>query len=442
MKHILVVDDDPAMLSLLEAVLSSGGFRVETAIDAKEALVKYSLFDADLVLTDLELPGMSGIELLREGKRQRPECRWVVLTAYGSIASAVEAMRSGASDYLTKPLSEPEALLHVIRRVLREAEAEQTISLLSEELGRQFPPPEVLFLGGEMQKIHQLVREVSPTSATVLITGPSGTGKELVARTIHQLSPRAKKPFITVHCAALAESVLESELFGHEKGSFTGATGIRKGRFELADGGTLFLDEIGEISQSMQVKLLRVLQERCFERVGGERSILTDIRVITATNRNLRAEVTNGKFREDLYYRINVFPLQLPSLIERREAIIPLAEYFTKKFSAAFNKKITGFTRSAHQALSAYSWPGNIRELQNVIERAIILAHGEIDARHFNLETPGNFTATPKGILQINERETIKKVLAEVGGNRKQAALRLGISVRTLHYRIKEYNLT
>jgi DNA-binding NtrC family response regulator len=269
---------------------------------------------------------------MRLGKKEKPDVRWIIITAYGSIGNAVEAMKAGASDYLTKPFHNPDELRHVIRRVLREAEAERTISLLSEELGRQFPPTEMIFLGEKMQQVYQMVREVAPTPATVLISGPSGTGKELVARMIHQLSPRMEKPFVAVHCAALAETLLESELFGHERGAFTGAVAPRKGRFELADGGTMFLDEIGEVPFSVQVKLLRVLQEREFERVGGTKSLVVDVRVISATNKDLKTEVSSGRFREDLFYRLNVFPIVLPPLIKRPEAIIPLAVFLSKNF--------------------------------------------------------------------------------------------------------------
>jgi len=286
-----------------------------------------------------------------------------------------------------------------------------------------------------------LVKEVAPTPATVLISGPSGTGKELVARVIHQSSPRREKPFVAVHCAALAETLLESELFGHERGAFTGATTARKGRFELADGGTLFLDEIGELPSAVQVKLLRVLQEREFERVGGTKPVSVDVRVISATNKDLKSEVSSGNFREDLFYRLNVFPISLPPLADRPEAILTLADYFGRKFGDAFGKKPVAFTEGAQSALLKYGWPGNIRELQNIIERAVILASGEIDAHHLNIESSNDDEATADGLLQKVEKEAIQKVLSEVGGNRKKAAQVLGISLRTLQYRIKEFEL-
>jgi DNA-binding NtrC family response regulator len=440
-KRILVVDDDELMRSFLSSVLREEGYGVEEARNGTEGLAKLPGSDFELVITDLRMPDMSGLALMQEGKRARPDVRWIIITAYGSIGSAVEAMKAGASDYLTKPFRDPDELRHVIGRVLREADAETKITLLSEELGRQFPAAETIFLGEKMEQVRKLVSDVAPTATTVLVTGQSGTGKELIARVIHDLSPRRKEPFVAVHCAALAENLLESELFGHERGAFTGAVATRKGRFELADGGTIFLDEIGEISAAIQVKLLRVLQEKEFERVGGMRPLSVDVRIVAATNKDLKAEIAAGRFREDLYYRLNVFPIALPSLAERREAILPLAEYFLKKFAAAFGKSIAGLSPGARSALENYPWPGNVRELQNVVERSVILAQGEIGVTHLNLEPLRAPLVPAESVLKANERETIRKVLDEMGGNRKQAARILGISLRTLQYRIKEYGL-
>jgi DNA-binding NtrC family response regulator len=440
-KTILIVDDDELMRSFLLTVLTEEGHKVAEAKSGREALSALSREEFDLVVTDLRMPGLSGLDLMREGKTVRPDARWVMVTAYGSIGNAVEAMKAGASDYLTKPFHSPDELRHVVRRVLKEADAKARISLLSEELGRRFPPTEMIFLGKKMDEVHRLVREVAPTPASVLIAGPSGTGKELVARVIHQLSPRHEEAFVAVHCASLAETLLESELFGHERGAFTGAVSARKGRFELADGGTIFLDEIGEIPPSVQVKLLRVLQEKEFERVGGTKPLSIDTRIISATNKDLKAEVLAGRFREDLFYRLNVFPIGLPPLAERREAILPLAEYFMKMFTTAFGKKTADISAEAVNALLAYAWPGNVRELQNVMERAVILSGGTIEPGHLNLDLRGADLTMQNGLLRETERETIRKVIADVGGNRKKAAQILGISLRTLQYRIKEYGL-
>jgi len=440
-KSILVVDDDPMIRSFLSTILKEEGHRVEEAESGRSGLAKFQAAEFDLVVTDLRMPDLSGLDLIREGRKLRPESRWVIITAYGSIGNAVEAMKVGASDYLTKPFSSPEELRHVIRRVLKEADQERRLSLLAEELGRQYPPSELIFLGRAMAPVRRLVEEVAPTPATVLVTGPSGTGKELVARLIHQWSPRRDGPFVGVHCGALAETLLESELFGHERGAFTGATALRKGRFELADGGTLFLDEIGDVSPAIQVKLLRVLQEKQFERVGGTRTLTVDVRIVSATNRDLRAAVAEGRFREDLYYRLSVFPIELPPLKERGDAILPLAEYFAAKFGAAFGKRVPSLSEDAKSALVSYGWPGNIRELQNVIERAVILSAGTIEASQLNLDSEPDRRGAAEGLLKSSERELIRKTLEESGGNRRKAAEVLGISLRTLQYRIKEFGL-
>jgi DNA-binding NtrC family response regulator len=440
-KSILVIDDDRLIRSFISTILKEDGHHIEEAGSGRSGLDKLRTADFELVITDLRMSDISGMDVLREGRNIRPEARWIIITAYGSIENAVEAMKMGASDYLTKPFGSPDELRHVVRRVLKEVEQEQKLSLMSEELGKQYPPPAMIFLGNRMDSVRRLVEEVAPTPATVLITGPSGTGKELVARLIHRLSPRKDGPFVSVHCAALAETLLESELFGHERGAFTGATATRKGRFELADGGTLFLDEIGDIALAIQVKLLRILQEREFERVGGTKLISVDTRIISATNRDLKSAVADGRFREDLYYRLNVFPIALPTLKERSEAILPLAEYFASKFGASFGKKISGITEAAKAALFAYRWPGNIRELQNVMERAVILSGGVIDITQFNLETAQGATDAADGLLKLGEKELIRKTLLETRGNRRKAAELLGISLRTLQYRIKEYEL-
>ena len=440
-RAVLVVEDDPLMRSFLTEVLAGEGHRVESAANGREGLARLEQEAWDLVITDLRMPGIDGLTLLREGRKTRPEARWIVVTAHGSVESAVEAMKAGASDYLLKPFKNPDEVRLVAQRALREGEREARITLLSEELGRDFPPLELIFLGAAMEQLRTLVREVAPTTAGVLLTGASGTGKEVLARVVHAWSPRHDRPFVAVNCAALAESLLESELFGHERGAFTGAVSARKGRFELADGGTLFLDEIGEIAPSVQVKLLRVLQERVVERVGGARPIPVDVRVVAATNRDLKALVAAGKFREDLYYRLNVFPLRLPTLAERADAILPLAEFFRARYAARFGKQVDRFSEAAREGLRRYAWPGNVRELQNVVERAVILASGEIDIGHLSLEPP-EVCSPARDDLRAMERETIERVLRESGGSRRTAAERLGISLRTLQYRLKEYGLS
>ncbi|MBN1380621.1 MAG: sigma-54-dependent Fis family transcriptional regulator [Deltaproteobacteria bacterium] len=438
---ILIIDDDGPMRSFLAAVLKEDGYSVEEAKNGREGLARIEARNFDLVITDLRMPDLSGIDVIRSGRVKKPDLLWIIITAYGSIGNAVEAMKVGAADYLTKPLQSPDELRHVVKRVLKEAEAQKKTDLTAEELGKQYPPQEMIFLGEQMKKTQRLVEEVAPTTATVMITGPSGTGKELIARTIHQMSPRKYRPFVSVHCAALTETLLESELFGHERGAFTGAVATRKGRFEMADGGTLFLDEVGEIPPATQVKLLRVLQEREFERVGGTKKISVDVRIIASTNRDLKQETAAGRFREDFYYRLNVFPMVMPSLSQRRDAILTLADHFARQFAGIFGKKFKGFTPEANSALLAYLWPGNIRELQNVIERAVILSAGTIDVTQLNLESIPHAPQDGRGLLSAAEREMIEKVLQDAGGNRKEAAKRLGISLRTLQYRIKEYGI-
>jgi DNA-binding NtrC family response regulator len=359
--RILVVDDEVNARTALAELLRDEGYDVETAADAFKALGKYETFSPHVVVTDLKMPGMDGIELVQKIRASEDPAAVVVMTAFGAVASAVEAMRAGAAEYLTKPLNFDE-LLVVLGKVFEQQELRRETRQLRQRVRDRVAPNNIVGDSPPMQRVFEIVDQVAPSRATVLITGESGTGKELVANALHQRSPRCSGPFIKLHCAALAESLLESELFGHERGSFTGAMARKDGRFQLADGGTLFLDEIGEISPSIQVKLLRFLQEHEFERVGGTQTIRVDVRVIAATNRNLTEEVAKGRFREDLYYRLNVVALEMPPLRERRSDIPALAKFFLDRYVKDNGKAIDGFAPETLELLAAYDWPGNVRE--------------------------------------------------------------------------------
>jgi two-component system response regulator FlrC len=441
---ILVVDDEPAMRLLLSSVLVEEGHDVTSAASGEEALQLIAKRHFHLVLTDLKMPGISGLELLEQVKRDDPGTAVIILTAFGTVEGAVEAMRMGAVHYLLKPLSNPEELRLSVRRVLEERRVTDETTNLRQATEAVFPFGEIVAGDGKMQAALELGRSVAPTDATVLITGETGTGKELMARAIHHWSPRAGQSFVAVNCAALAESLLESELFGHEKGSFTGAVGQRRGRFELAHGGTLFLDEIGEMTHALQSKLLRVLQEGTFERVGGTKTVTVDVRVIAATNRDLQRLVAERIFREDLYYRLSVFPILLPSLRERPADILPLAARILQQANRRFGKRIVGFAGDVPALLQEYAWPGNIRELQNVVERAVILCRDErIPSAHLHLSVspPVPSADAPKTLMDL-EREAILSALAAHKGNRRKAADQLGIGLRTLYTRLREYGIS
>lgn len=440
---LLVVDDDPAQRQFLRAVLERE-YRVTAASDGEEARQLLAKQGYDLILTDERMPRLSGLELLRWVRENAPETPVVLLTAYGSIEAAVEAMRLGAADYLTKPVESPEELRLVIRRCLRQKTwaAEQAVTRAEREL--EFPADIVAESPGMRQALH-LARQVAPETTTVLLTGESGTGKEVVARYIHRLSPRTDGPFVAVNCAALAETLLDSELFGHEKGAFTGAVQSRPGRFELAHGGTLFLDEVGEMSLALQAKLLRVLQERRFERVGGTRTLEVDVRLIAATNRDLRTAMEERTFREDLFYRLNVFPIHLPPLRERREDILPLAEHFFRTLNRRMNRPPRRFSDEARRRLLGSDWPGNVRELRNAVERALIVASSDqVTPEDLPLGTTppaAPFFEPGRTTLAQLERHAILETLRFFEGNRRKTAAALGISLRTLHYRLREYGL-
>jgi len=444
--RILITEDDTTFRSLLRAVLKGEGYETREAENAEDALILLEKESFDLVLTDLKMPGMSGLDLFKIVRSDPAHPAFIVLTAFGTIEEAVSATRDGIFDFLTKPLKDPESLRTVVRKALEERRREREYSGLKEKESSGFPPDEIMFAGKAMKEVKRLISDVAQAQATVLIQGESGTGKELAAKTVHMMSKRNSSAFITINCAAIPDNLLESELFGHEKGAFTGAVQARRGKFEIAHGGTLFLDEIGELPLSLQAKLLRVLQERKFERVGGNREISVDVRVVAATNRSLIEEVQEKRFRDDLYYRINVFPITLPPLRQREDAIPVLADYFIKKFSVQIGKKISGLDPEAKQAIMEYSWPGNIRELQNAIERAVILGKGILkisdfpDIRERPVQASEGMQESPA--LEEIEKKAIIEALKKSGNNRTLAADLLGISRRTLQYRIKDYGLS
>jgi two-component system, NtrC family, response regulator len=454
MDTILVVDDEVNYLTIMEAILGDAGYEVLTAPSAPDALKIAGASDLDLVLTDMKMPRMSGIELLEEFHRLYPNLPVIIMTAYGTVEKAVTAMKKGAFDYILKPFKNEEILM-TIAKALEHRHLILKNLLLNEELEKKYGFPNIVGESKVMQEILALVKRVAQSRATVLVTGESGTGKELIARAIHQCSTRASKSFISVNCAALTETLLESELFGHERGAFTNAVAMRKGRFELADGGTLFMDEVAEMSQALQVKLLRILQEMEFERVGGTRTIKVDVRVVAASNRDLKEEVEAGRFREDLFYRLNVVHLHLPSLRQRQEDISLLAAHFIKKYVQENLRDKTRITPEALNLLSQYAWPGNVRELENVMERAVILCsdntitpqdlpaelapapeehHLEID-RFIPLHTP-----LPEALDSIEE-QMIRRALEKSGQVQVRAAELLGITKSLLQYKLKKYRL-
>lgn len=441
--RILLVEDDETFRGFLRTILEDEGHEVKTAEDGVKGLSLLRHEQFDLVISDLKMPGKGGLELFRETRNDPAPPQFIFLTAFGKVDEAVAAMKEGAVDFLTKPLADPDALIVLVSRAIESQNRGRDYVSLKESEAAGLPPEELLFAGHAMGEVRKLVHNVATTTANVLIYGESGTGKELVARTIHLLSTRKRGGFIPLNCAAIPENLLESELFGHEKGAFTGAVQARQGKFELARGGTIFLDEIGEMPLALQAKLLRVLQERVFERVGGTREIRADVRVIAATNRDLKHEVAERRFREDLFYRLNVFPLHLPSLRERKDAIPLLTDYFLDRFSRGIGKRLTGIEERGREAMLSYPWPGNVRELQNVMERAVILATGRITCDNLPSELfhGGDAHQQSRDVLKSAEREMIVKTLRSQGGNRRLTAEMLGISRRTLQYKLKEYGL-
>lgn len=449
-EKILIVDDEAGMQRLLSRVLERQGYETLTVGSAADALQLIESDSFDLVLTDIQMPGMNGLELLREIKAFDPSLPIIVVTAYGTVESAVESLRAGAYDYITKPFETDEIKLTVAKAFERERLLAEN-RYLHEELEAKYRFSGIIGSSQVMADVFEMASSVAVSNASVLVTGESGTGKELVARSIHYNSPRKDKPFIVLNCAVYSEGVIESELFGHEKGAFSGAIGTKKGRFELADQGTLFIDEVGEMSPAAQVKLLRVIQEHEFERVGGTRTIKIDVRLVAATNKDLVAEVRAGRFREDLYYRLNVVRLAMPPLRDRREDIEPLVQHFLEKYKAETGKKISEISPRALSALIAHEWPGNVRELQNAIERAVVLCRGDIITPHdLPHEVRGDneicLTLPQTGsnltdILDDLERQLIIQTLRREGASQTRAAEALGIARTTLRYKMEKYGL-
>jgi len=443
--RILVIDDEEKMCWALERALTREDYQVDTATRGLQGIDLANRNEPSLVILDLKMPDMDGIEVLKEIKKINPNIPVIMITAHGTIDTAIEAMKLGATDYIIKPFKLEEIKIQV-KKSLHLSCLENQVDFLRQELGKKYG--KMVGQSEAMQEVAFLIRQVANTGATVLITGESGTGKEVVAVEIHKASNRVDMPFVAINCAALPEQLLESELFGHEKGAFTGAANKKKGRFEIADKGTIFLDEIGEMPISMQAKLLRVLQERCFERVGGTETIDVDVRVIATTNRDLAVAISNGTFREDLYYRLNVMRISMPPLRSRKEDIPLLVNHFLKKFDPSHTKKISSV---AMKILTNYNWPGNIRELQNAIERALIVCQGtEIKPEHFpkdllnsleEITTPVINLADGGFTLEELEKHLIIKALEKHNYNQTKVAKYLGISRPTLLYRLKKYGI-
>jgi DNA-binding NtrC family response regulator len=440
--RILVVDDEELQREMLGGFLQKEGFSVSLADSGESALKLCQDQSFEVALIDLKMPGMDGIELLSRLKEINPEIQVIVITAHGSIETAVEAMKKGAFHYVNKPVDLEELKIN-IKKALESQKVLAENRFLKEQLEEKYKDLKIIGESKEIQDVLSTVARVAKTDSTVLIRGESGTGKELVARAIHTLSDRASKNFISLSCAAIPETLLESELFGYEKGAFTGATRRKEGRFELADSGTLFLDEIGDLSLETQVKLLRVIEAQEFERLGGKETIKVNVRIISATNQDLERKIKEKSFREDLYYRLNVVSIFIPPLHERKEDILPLVEHFIQKYNQKTGKNIQGITREAKDILLSYPWTGNIRELENVIERAIVLSRGEAidksDLAYLSFQRaeqfPSDFT------LKELEKNQILKVLEKTNGNLSQAAELLGIHRNTLRLKIKEYDI-
>jgi len=443
--RILIVDDEANARAALSEILREEGYLTEVAADGFKALGKIEDFGPDVILTDLKMPGLDGLGLMEKAREVAPNATVVVMTAFGTIPSAVQAVQKGAYHYLTKPLDFQDLVI-VVERAVERAKLLSENARLRDKLRERNPEGRLVGRHPKMMEVLAMAEQVATSRATVLVLGETGTGKELVAELIHRSSPRSAKPLVRLNCAALSESLLESELFGHERGAFTGAVGRREGRFEQAEGGTLFLDEVSEIPMATQVKLLRVLQERAFERVGGNDTLHVDVRILAASNRDLHARIAAGLFREDLYYRLNVVTLEIPPLRERASDIAELATFFLRRYAEENHRAVDGMSDEALAALTAYGWPGNVRELENVIERAVVLCDApRVEAKHL----PATLTPAaardeapriPGATIHELERYAILKTLEACRGSTSRAAAILGISPRKVQYKLHEYS--
>jgi len=447
---ILIVDDEDAQRSILKGYLEKKGYKIYSASSGTEGIKFVQNNLIDIVLSDFKMPDKTGLEVLEEVKKINPEISFVILTAYGTIEDAVKAMRLGAFDYISKPVDLDELDL-MIERIIEHNNLKSEIQILKNQLKEKFKIDSFISHSARMEEVLSVAARAADSKATILITGESGTGKEVLAKSIHYVSPRKEKPFIAVNIPALPETLLESELFGHEKGAFTGADKAKKGRFELADGGTIFLDEIGDIPINLQVKLLRVLQEHQIERVGASENIDIDVRIIAATHQNLEEKIKDGSFREDLYYRLNIVSLHIPPLRERREDILPLIEYFTEKYSKENNRKKLTLSKEAVDSLIKYNFQGNVRELENIIERAVVLCRSEAITLNDLPNVVKGFKAE-KEIPQIEvgslinqveelEKKLIFDALSNANGNQSQAGRMLGLTERNLRYKMQKYGI-
>jgi DNA-binding NtrC family response regulator len=444
--HILVVDDEEIMCESLAAWLREDGYAVDTAASGREAVEKAALRDYAIYFVDLKMPGgMDGIETMMQIRKLRPDSSIIIITAYATVDTAITAMKEGAQEYIVKPCN-PEEISLLVSRIIKVKNLQRENTILRKKLSRQYRFHDVISKNPKMQELLTLASDISSLRSTVLIQGESGTGKEIVARAIHMAGDRASSPFIAVSCAALAETLLESELFGYEKGAFTGANQQKRGKFELADSGTLFLDEIGDISPKLQVDLLRVLQERSFYRVGGTEEVRVDARIIAATHVDLKKAVAEGRFREDLFYRLNVIAISIPPLRERRDDIPLLASHFVDRLAHELGRKVSGISEEALKVLMDYEWPGNVRELENAVERAIVTCRGsELTEVDFGFLAPAVRTPSPAIVagmpLQEMEKQLVAATLRHTNGNIKEAANLLGIDRSTMYEKIKKYEI-